>query len=121
LGASRVKRAKMERWSPYPGITPEKLGRILVERKAGDLSGFAELLADVLERDDKCVSAAPKRRQSVSRHGWEIVVPKRHRGHGKKAAAQRHVDLLEDFFNHITVSHTLDHDTRGGMALLVRQ
>jgi hypothetical protein len=103
------------RFNPIRNLTPELLSQYLDSFRLGFLRNAA-LTWDAMERrDSRLQTVAPKRKKSVSRHGWEILTV----DDSPEAAAQK--AFLEYFYNHLSVITALEPDEEGEMSLLMRQ
>lgn len=113
--AATAERALRARFNPIKNLNPDSLTRILDAFHAGDLAQ-ASLLWDAIERrDDVLQGVASKRKKSVSRLDWEVVAL------DDSKEARTHRTALEDFYNHISTTHALDLNQRGGLSLLMKQ
>ncbi|MEK9752269.1 MAG: DUF935 family protein [Rhodospirillaceae bacterium] len=115
-----VRAEKRARFNPLADLTPEKLTTYLSEFKAGHLRNLAIVMQDMEERDDVLASVVPKAKSAVSRHGFEVLTVDTNDAFEQELAV-RQKEVLEKFYNNLTVSSALDRDEIGGMSLLVRQ
>ncbi len=113
--AESVKMYRKQRWNPLRSLTPETLTRALDSFEYGDLREFALLAEVIAERDDTLKSVKPKREKSVSRRDWNMM--KRE----KSDAADKHAEILEEFWNNIRAENAYDRNERGGMSRLIKQ
>ncbi|MEP2776792.1 MAG: DUF935 family protein [Luteolibacter sp.] len=113
--AASVKMARKQRWNPLISLSPVSLTRALDALEYGDLREFALLAEVVAERDDTLKSVKPKREKAVSRRDWNIL--KRE----KSPAADKHAEVLEDFWNNARAENAYDRNERGGMSRLIKQ
>ena len=111
----RVQLSIRLRFNPIRNLTPELLASYLDNFRLGFFR-LAALAWDAMERRDMRIQAvAPKRKKSVSRHGWEILTLE------DTPDAQAQKKALEYFYNNLTATTALEPDESGGMALLLRQ
>ena len=113
--ADLARRVREIRFNPLRIATPTYLANALDAFHAGYLREAAYLWDIIEERDDMAKTAIPKRKKSVSRRPWEIVVME------DTPAAQAHKEKLEAFFDNITVTDATDLNVKGGMRLLIKQ
>lgn len=113
--AESVKMARKQRWNPLRQLSPTTLTRALDAFEYGDLREFALLAEVVSERDDTLKSVKPKREKAISRRDWNVM--KRE----KSAAADKHADVLDDFWNNVRAENAYDRNERGGMSRLIKQ
>lgn len=111
---------KRSRYNPLRQLTPEYLSRIIDTWNNGYLREFA-LMADAIKHRDPIINIGlRKREKGVARHGFEVLLIDG-LDKSQKARAQQHQEAIKWFFDHCTVSHVLEQDTRGGFRLLVEQ
>ena len=82
---------------------------------AGRLREAALTWDTMEERDETIRISSSKRKKAVARHGYEV------RSLEESPAAAAHKEALEYFYSHLSVTHALDENERGGFQLLVRQ
>jgi phage gp29-like protein len=103
------------RFNPIKNLTPDGLSGFLDNFRLGFFRNAA-LTWDAMERRDTRISTvASKRKNSVARHGWEILAVE----DSPEAKAQK--EFLEWFYNHLSVQTALEPDEEGGLSLLIRQ
>lgn len=107
-------------FNPVENLDPATLARQLIEFKAGTLRDLALTMDAIEERDDVISGLAPKAKAAVARHGYEINVVEAIPA-GMEQLAQRQKDVLERFWNGITVRNALEPEEEGEFSLLVRQ
>jgi phage gp29-like protein len=116
----RVKNFRQSRFNPIRNISPENLVQQIEAFFAGNLRQFA-LSMDAIERRDSTLQCvAPKRKKTVARREWEVLIPD-DLPEGSKQEAEAHKEALTFFYNNISVTNAIDKNERGGFALLVRQ
>jgi hypothetical protein len=93
---------------------------MLDDFERGYLSAAALAWDTIEKRDDTIKSVAPKRKKSVARHGWEIIILP-NLPCEKQAEALQHKAALEFFYANLTVANAIDANEKGGFKLLVRQ
>lgn len=120
LTPERVWTSVRMRYNPIKGLTFQKLVSAL---DAWDLGFFrqAAVMWDVMERRDYQLKVvAPKRKKSVARHGYDILIidqcPEE-----MKALAQQQQTFLKNFYDNATATSAMEPDQTGGVSLLVRQ
>lgn len=112
---SRIALAVQSRFNPVKTCDPITLVSALDRWRLGYLREAA-LIFDVLEeRDDTIRNVASKRKKAPGRHGWEIVKVE------ESPQADKHAEVLEEFWNNISATSALDSNERGGARLLARQ
>src|ERR1051326_7321702 len=98
LNLSRLKRAKQNRYNPLPSLTdPLQLTRKLDAFEAGYLKDVVNIWDSLEKRDDLIRTVVSKRKKSIGRQGWTVLV------HGDVPAdrhpeAQAHAAALEYFY-----------------------
>lgn len=115
LGAERVRSHLQSRFNPIRGLTPEALSSHLDAFDLGYLAQGSLLWQKIRDRDDTVKAVVEKRELSAALLDWQVHVL------DDSAEAARHKAALEEFYNTLTTTHALDHNSRGGVALLVRQ
>lgn len=113
--AEAVKQYRRQRWNPLRTLSPETLTRALDAFDYGDLREFALLAEVIAERDDTLKSVKPKREKATAHRDWNIL------SREKSPAADRHKEILEDFWNNVRTENAYDRNERGGFARLVKQ
>jgi phage gp29-like protein len=113
--AEAVKQYRRQRWNPLRTLSPETLTRALEAFEYGDLREFALLAETIAERDDTLKSVKPKREKATAHRDWNVM--KRE----KSATADRHAEVLEEFWNNVRAENAYDRNIRGGMRLLIQQ
>jgi hypothetical protein len=101
-------------------LTPDILSRQLDAFEAGYLREAVETWDAIEKRDDLLKSVVPKRKKSISRHGWEVYIP-RHTRKSQLAEAAEHKEALERFYRNLTCTNAIDANERGAVKLLIRQ
>lgn len=111
----RVTNAVRTRINPIRGLTPAQLVNWIELWRTGTFRHLALLWEELEDRDTTLKGVIAKRTRAAARSPWEIVVEE------DSDEANRHREFLEDFYSRLTVSSVLERDTRGGVALLLRQ
>lgn len=115
VSLERIRIDKQTRFNPIRGLTPDILARYLDEFDAGYLFGMALMMEKIKDRDDVLKNVAPKREKAPARRPYEILAL------DDSPTAQRHKQVLEYFYNHLTCTSAAERNQRGGFALLRRQ
>jgi len=115
VSTQRVNMSVRSRFNPIRNLTPEIMARQLESFNSGYISGAALSWQKIEDRDDILTSVVPKRKKAVSQHGYEIITL------DDSPEAQRHKDVLENFYNNLTATDATDLNYRGGVSLLIRQ
>lgn len=115
VAAERVLQHIMGRFTPIRGLDPAKLTRILEEYHQGLYRRPCEVWDTIEDRDPQCQSVIPKRKRAAALLDWEVIASEE----GEEADRQK--AALEYCYNHLTATHALKRDQRGGMARLLRQ
>ena len=115
ISVQRVLRSLATSYNPIRNLTPQLLATQIDNFEAGYLRSLAMTMEKIEDRDDTLKSVAPKRKKSVSRHGYEILTV------DDSPEAERHKETLEFFYNNLTATSAVDRNMRGGFRLLVRQ
>ncbi len=124
FSAARIRRHLESRFNPLRGLTPERLGRYLDAFRRGHLRELALVMDLVEQRDDTLAAVVMKTKQSVARHGFEIVTttPDDPAAPAGAALAAEQAAVLQHFYESgLEVSHAIDGHERGGFSLLIRQ
>jgi hypothetical protein len=114
----RIVQAKRARFNPMRNFEPEKLARQIEEFEAGRVGPLARIMDALETRDDMTKVVSSKAKKSVSRQGFDIVIME---GEEQNPRAKKHREVLTDFYAHLTATHALMRNQRGGVRLLVRQ
>ncbi len=117
IGVARVQQYIRSRFNPIRSATPELLAQYLDQFKVGFLRQPTLLWDAIIERDDLLASVVPKRCKSVSRNQWEVCTVET----DDTNAAEAHAEALNEFWNNITVTDSVDENDQGEVSLLVRQ
>lgn len=108
------------RFNPIKGLTAPKLVGILDQFDLGFFRQPAVMWDKMEERDYQLKVVAPKRKKSVARHGYDILIVEQC-PEGLKGLADEQRKFLKNFFDNISVTSALKPDETGGLALLIRQ
>jgi phage gp29-like protein len=100
---------------PVNTLTPESLSRTLEAFHRGDLKSAAHMWDMIEKRDDVLQGVINKRKKSVARLGWEILMLE------DSDEAHAHKLALEYFYHHLKATHACDENEQGGFALLIKQ
>lgn len=119
ISADRVRRAVEQRETPRRGLTPASLGYQLDDYRRGAL-GVTRLWDDIAQDDSDLALVLGKRRDSVGRARWEILVDEDTLAPGKAAEAQRHREVLQGFYSGLEAYDILAQDAVGGVGQLAR-
>lgn len=109
-------RWRLMRFNPLRYLTPEKLSSAIDSWDAGWLREAALIFETIEKRDAIIRSVMTKRRSSVARRDWQVVIPD-----SENPDAEAHKATLEYFYNNITVTDATDLNVRSGMSGLLRQ
>lgn len=104
------------RFNPLRYLTPEKLSAALDSWQAGWLREAALIFETIEQRDAIVRSVMTKRRSSVARRDWQVVI-----ADDENPNAEAHKATLEYFYNNLTVTDATDLNVRTGMSGLIRQ
>ena len=115
VDAERVRQALMTQTYVMRGLTAETLSAAIEAFALGYLRDAALLWQRIKERDDTVIAVSEKRELEASLLDWEILPL------DDSPEAKAHKQALEDFYNGLTITHALDQNLRGGVALLIRQ
>jgi len=115
VSVQRVLRSLASVYNPIRNLTPQLLASQIDSFEAGYLRSLAMTMEKIEDRDDTLKSVAPKRKKSVSRHGYEILTTE------DSPKAEGHKEELEFFYNNLTSTSAVDRNVRGGFRLLVKQ
>lgn len=107
---------RQTRWNPLRHCTPQSLARDLDSFELGWVRNAALLWEAIIDRDDMVRAVVSKRCKAIAHRPWEIVMVD-----DAGPEAEGHKEVLEAFFNRLTVTDCLDLNVRGGFSLLVRQ
>ena len=109
-------RWRQTRFNPLRSLTPERLASALDQYAAGWLREAALIFETIEQREFMIKSVMSKRRASVARRDWQIIVPDE-----ENPNAEAHKATLEYFYNNLTVTDATDLNVRTGMSGLLRQ
>ncbi len=101
-------------------LDPNTLASQLDAFESGYLREAVETWDTIEKRDDLLKSVIPKRKKSISRHGWEVIIP-RYTDPARQSEAEAHKFALENFYKNLTCTNAIDTNERGAFKLLVRQ
>ena len=115
IDSARIERNRMFRANPLPGLTPEMITSYHSRFKQGYLGSAAILWDDMAQIDDTLMSVIPKRKKSVSRHGYEITTV------NDSPKAKLHAATLKAFYDNVVCTDANDMNVKGGMRTLLMQ
>lgn len=115
ISRDRIVSYLRQRYNPLVGLTPEVLRGQHAQFDAGYLRQFAITAEHIHEKDDMVKPVASKREKAPAIRGYEIMAI------DDTAEADRHVEVLEHFYNQLRAVNAADENERGGMNLLLRQ
>lgn len=115
ISEARIRASMRARFNPIKNLTPDSLSRMLDDFFAGYLRSAALVWEAIEHRDDVVQSVVSKRKKSVARLNWEILMT------DNSPEAIRQKEALEYFYNHIKVGSAYDKNEQGGLGLLVKQ
>ena len=118
VDAQRAEQDIRGRFNPVRQLDPANLSRWIDEFEAGNLRALARLLDALSERDENWKASQRKTIRSVSRCPWSIA---KKDGHEKDPEAQKHYDVLVDFYSTLRATSLLKSTHVGGVAQLIRQ
>jgi phage gp29-like protein len=107
---------RMIRFNPLRSLTPARLASALDSSAAGWLREAALIYEAIETREAIVRSVMTKRRASVSRRDWQIIIPDADDPRG-----EAHKETLQYFYNNLTVTDAADMNVRSGMSGLLRQ
>lgn len=115
-----TRRTNHSRFDPLRNLTPDSLSRQIDAFESGYLREAVETWDAIEKRDDLLKSVIPKRKKSISRHGWDVYIP-RHTESSQLAEAAAHKQALEHFYRNLSCTNAIDANERGAFKLLIRQ
>jgi phage gp29-like protein len=113
--AARVTIDRRSRFNPMRGLTPDVLSRQIEDFDAGYLRSLALTMRAFEQRDYTLSAVVPKRLKAPGRNEYAILTV------DDSAAAKRHKQVLEGFYNNLRATNSVDETERGGTRLLIRQ
>jgi len=111
-------RWRQQRFNPLKSLTPTRLSNALDSQEAGWLREAALIYESIEQRDAICRTVINKRKQAVSRRGWQVQIVE---GAEDNPRAEQHKEALEHFYQSLTCTDATDLNKRTGMRGLVRQ
>jgi phage gp29-like protein len=115
VSAARVQQYLLAKFNPIRGLNPRLLSTYLEQSDLGFLRQAQLVWNKIRERDDQIQAVAVNRELRPTDMDWEIVPV------DESPEAMQHKLALEEFYNNCSVTHALEQNTRGGVALLIRQ
>lgn len=103
------------RFNPIRNLRPDALTRALEEFEAGRLGTAARIFEAILRRDDTICGLNLKRKKSVARLEYEVVLEE------ESPRALKHKKLLDGFYANLETTSFADKNQRGGLRMLVSQ
>lgn len=119
ISAERVRQAVEQRETPRRGLTPVRLGTQLDDYRRGAM-GVTRLWADIAEDDSDLALVIGKRKDTVGRARWEIMVDEDTADGSNGAAAEKHREVLQGFYSGLEATNVLMQDEVGGVGQLAR-
>lgn len=116
----RVTMSVRMRWNPIKGLTPERAVGYLDQWRLGFFRSAGMMWDQMQRRDYQLKITEPKRKKSVARHGYDVLILENLKP-GQEALAQQQKEFLQNFYDNVSVTTALDPDESGGMSLLLRQ
>jgi phage gp29-like protein len=112
--AERVERTVRNRFNPIRGLTPQLLVQQIDQWRTGYLRPMA-LTWDAMERRDLMLAnVAGKRKKSVARLPWEIIVE------DESPEAAKHQEVLKQFYKRLRCVNATEPNEQGGVRLLIK-
>ena len=115
ISRDRIVSYLRQRYNPLVNLTPELLRAQHAQFDAGYLRQFAVTAEHIHEKDDMVKPVAGKREKAPGIRGFDIMTV------DESADADRHAEVLENFYNQLTTVNAADENERGGFQLLLRQ
>lgn len=116
----RVRQTIEFRFNPIRYATPDRLSGEIDGLTGGRL-GIARFWEAMQSRDPLISIADRKRRDSVERMQFQVVLASDANDPGQQALAEQQKQVLGKFYAHLTATDVLRQDMRGGVGLLARQ
>ena len=116
----RVRTAIQHRFNPVRLATPERMASELDALYLGHLT-IARFWEAMQQRDDMIRVADGKRKDSVERMEFQVVVSDDAVTEANMELAQKQKEALGKFYNGLEATDVLRQDMRGGVGLLARQ
>src|SRR5690348_6763635 len=118
LNSGRVNRSKQMRFNPLGSLDVNSLSRSLDRFETGYLRDAATIWELLEQRDDLIRAVVAKRKKSVARQGYTVVVnddiPE-----SQKDEAREHAAALEFFYGNLECENGIDTCEKGGFKLLI--
>lgn len=119
VSVSRVRQAMQARFNAISGLTPALLAMQLEEYRLGGMR-IGKLWDAIEERWPILKSVAAKRKKSVARLPWDILV-REDLADDQHEMAEKQRLVLKGFYNRVRATTVLNQNERGGLKLLLRQ
>lgn len=110
----RVQQYLLARFNPIRGLSPRLLGTYLEQFDLGFLRSMSLVWHKIKERDDQISCSAEQRECKPADMDWQIIQD------DETPESEAHKLALEEFYEHLSVSHALDQNQRGGVQLLIK-
>lgn len=111
---------KLTKWSPIRHLTPELLGQYYDLWEQGYLRYLALLYQAIENRDGTLKTVIPKRKGSVKRLRWEILI-KQGLTDQEKSEAEKHKIALQYFYDNLSATSSIDLNLKAGLPMLLDQ
>ncbi len=111
VNQSRVEQFKNSRFNPIRYLTPESLSEVLQQFDYGSLEWPAQVLLEIMERDQITSAVASKRRMKAESFGWEIAK----KPDADDAEFERQREVLKYAYDNLIATDALDKDKRRGI------
>jgi phage gp29-like protein len=115
ISEASIRNSMRARFNPIKILTPDSLSRMLDEFANGYLRSAALVWEAIEHRDDVVQGVASKRKKTVARLDWEIIVSDQ----STEAILQK--EVLEYFYDNLSATNAYDRNEWGGFDLLVKQ
>lgn len=115
----RVVLSLLTRYNPIRQATPERLGELIDQRYYGRLE-IARFWEAIQESDDMVRTVDGKRKDSVEGMEWQILLDDEAMKSGLMDLAEKQKEALAKFYCHLTTTHILKADQKGGVGMLAR-
>src|SRR3954469_12873992 len=120
LNRARATRSKQMRFNPLGNLDISSMSRSLDRFEAGYLRDAANIWDHLEQRDDLIRAVVSKRKKSVARQGYTVVI-NNDLPDTQKAEAREHAAALEFFYRNLECENAIDSCEKGGFKLLIRQ
>ena len=114
----RIRRYKMMRVNPIRALTAQYLVQQLDNWYLGYLRQTVMMWDAMRRRDDTLSTVIGKRLAAVGRKDWDVTIPEEYKD-DPEAQAQK--DALNYFYQNLRVTHAVEQNMLGGVALMAKQ